>query len=82
MGPRDILNKLKWHPNFDLTKAEITIVHRGAPKDKLTFSGENIVNLDSGFLSLKREDEITKIPYHRILRIETPEKVLWEKTGR
>lgn len=80
MGPRDILNKLKWHPNFDLNKAKITITHRGAPRDKLVISGEDIIDLGSGFMQVKRKNKKVEIPYHRILKIETPEKTLWEET--
>lgn len=77
MGPRDVLNKLKWHPDMDLDKARVTIRHRGAPGDKLEISGENIRNLGSGFMRIKREDKIVRIPYHRILKIESSGKTIW-----
>lgn len=79
MGARDILNKLRWHPKHDLDKAKITITHRGAPKDKLTISGEKIHDLGSGFMKVERKNKKVEIPYHRIIKIETPEKVMWKE---
>lgn len=79
MGPRDVLNKLKWHPDFRLKDAEITIIHRGAPGDKRVIKGENITEIGSGFMHVGTDLERVKIPYHRILKIETPENVIWER---
>lgn len=78
MGPRDVLNKLKWHPEFDLDNAEVTIVHRGAPRDKRVIEGKNILDLGSGFMLVKRRVKEVRIPYHRILKIEIPDKVVWQ----
>ena len=78
IGPRDVLNKLRWHPDLELKSAEITIEHRGAPRDRLTFSGEDIIDLGSGFMKVERGVEQVSIPYHRVRKIETPSEVLWE----
>ncbi len=79
MGPRDILNKLKYHPELDLEEAEITIIHRGAPRDRLTFEGKNILDLGSGFMDVKGKDSEIKIPYHRITKIEKSDEIVWER---
>lgn len=78
MGPKDILDKLKWHPEFELNDAEITIINRGAPRDRTTFSGDDIQELGSGFMTVRGDDMDVKIPYHRITKITTPEETLWE----
>lgn len=77
MGPRDVLNKLKWHPEFSLGGSSVTIEHRGAPRDRLTISGERIEDLGSGFMKVEREGKKVLIPYHRILKIKSGDEVLW-----
>lgn len=79
MGPRDILNKLKWHPDFDLDEAKITIVHRGAPRDRKIIDGSNVAGIGNGFMTVKTRQKEIKIPYHRILRIEITDEVLWRE---
>lgn len=81
MGPREVLNKLKWHPEMKLESAEITIRHRGAPKNRLKIPGNKIGNLGSGFMRVERENKEVQIPYHRVLKIETPEKTIWRDKG-
>lgn len=81
MGPREVLNKLKWHPDFDLNEAEVTILHRGAPSDKRTIRGRNILDLEKGFMIVKGGNDEVRIPYHRILEIKTPDKTVWQETA-
>ncbi|KXA93795.1 hypothetical protein AKJ65_05945 [candidate division MSBL1 archaeon SCGC-AAA259E19] len=81
MGPREVLNKLKWHPDFELNDAEITILHRGAPGDRRTIQGEDILDLGKGFMTVRRGREEVKIPYHRVLKINTPAETVWQETG-
>ncbi len=79
VGARDFLNKLKWHPDFELKKARIVIIHRGAPRNRLTIIGSDIRDLGSGFIEVERDEGTVRIPYHRVLKIEIPEKgTLWE----
>ena len=80
MGPRDVLNKLKWHPELGLEGVEVTIVHRGAPRDRLTFDGKDILDLGTGFMEVKGADQEIKIPYHRITKIVKDGEILWEET--
>lgn len=82
VGARDFLNKLKWHQDFELEKAKVVIIHRGAPRDRLTISGSDIEDLGSGFMQVLRNEETVRIPYHRIVKIEVPEKdTVWRKNG-
>jgi len=75
MNPRDILNKLKWQNNYDICKAEIWYIHRGAPNDTKIISGGNIVNLEKSFMQTKT----AMIPYHRIFQIIYENKVIFER---
>lgn len=79
MGPREVLNKLKWHPDFEINEAEITILHRGAPGDRRTIRGENIIELGKGFMVVRRGRDKIRIPYHRILEIDTPTETVWQE---
>ncbi|KXB06626.1 hypothetical protein AKJ52_01930 [candidate division MSBL1 archaeon SCGC-AAA382C18] len=70
---------MKWHPDYNLKNAKITIINRGSPRDRMSFSGEEIQDLGSGFMTIARDNRDVKIPYHRITRIETPEEILWKE---
>lgn len=72
---RDILNALKWRTDKDLSKAEITYVHRGVPGDTKTISGDEILSIEPSFMIL----EEASIPYHRILRIIYNGEVIFER---
>ena len=80
MGPRDTLNKLMWHPGFDLRDAKVTIVHRGAPGDVKVIVGSDIKELGSAFMRVVAPEGEVEIPYHRILRIEMRGQTLWRKS--
>ncbi len=73
--PRQILNKLKWTVGESLDEATIWYLHRGAPGNRLGLSGSMITSLEKGFF----ETDDAVIPYHRILRIEYRDKVIFDK---
>ncbi|MGB7969804.1 MAG: RNA repair domain-containing protein [Methanobacterium sp.] len=73
---RNIINMILWHPDMQITKTEITYIHRGAPENLKTINGNSIVRLDRGFLILK---EGTQIPIHRIVKITNNNEILWKK---
>jgi hypothetical protein len=80
MNARQILSKLRWHPEFDLQKAKVTIVHRGAPGDARVIKGDDIKELGPAFMRVVAPEGEVEIPYHRILRIEARRQVLWRKS--
>jgi len=49
-NPKDILNELKWRKSFELEKAEIWYIHRGAPNDTKIVSGKEVVKLGKSFM--------------------------------
>jgi uncharacterized protein (UPF0248 family) len=73
---RNIINMILWHPDMQITNTKIIYIHRGAPGNLKTISGNSIARLDRGFLILK---EGTQIPVHRIVKITNGNKVLWKK---
>lgn len=78
MGPRDVLNKLKWCG--EMRDVRVTILHRGAPGNRKTFTEREIAGLGRSFMRVKSGDLEVQIPYHRILRIEAGDRVLWERS--
>jgi len=74
-NPKDILNELKWHDDFDLKLAGIWYIHRGAPNDTMIISGKDISGLEKSFMKTKT----AMIPYHRIFKITYSEKTIFER---
>lgn len=75
---RDVLNRLKWRDNA-LERAVVTYLHRGAPGDRARVSGADIVAVEGGMLTIRREDGEACIPFHRIRRIELDGETLYER---
>ena len=74
-NPRIILNELKWREGYNLEKAEIWYIHRGAPNDTMIISGKDILNLEKSFMKTTS----AMIPYHRIYRIIYDGKTIFER---
>ena len=49
MFPKDVLNKIRWTGNQDLTGVEIWVLHRGAPGDRKVIPGEEVRELEHSF---------------------------------
>jgi len=78
MGPKEVLNKLKWQ-SADLKDSKITIVHRGAPRNIRIIDGADIIELGHSFMCVASPEGEAEIPYHRIIQIEVRGKILWQK---
>jgi len=63
--PRDVLNRLKWEEGKSLLDAEIIIVHRGAPDNRLRIPGKDVVSIGHMFF----DTPDASIPFHRVLEI-------------
>jgi len=72
---RNILNELKWRKKFNLDKAEIWYVHRGAPNNTKIISGSEILSIDRSFI----ETTTAMIPYHRIFKIIYKGKIIFKR---
>ena len=77
MGPRDVLNAIKWKHSsgMGLESVEIYYVHRGAPGDIGKVRGEEVKEIGRHYLEL----EGASIPYHRILKITFRKEVVYER---
>ncbi len=76
MWSRDVLNRLKWHPEETLDDVEIKIIHRGGEGNLKIFKGTEIEKLEKSFFVTKDD---TWIPYHRIVEIKRKDEILWKK---
>jgi uncharacterized protein (UPF0248 family) len=70
---RDILNKIKW--TKDLKKVTIWYIHRGALHNTKTISGDEIISIGRSFL----ETSTATIPYHRIIKVNYGDEVLFNR---
>jgi uncharacterized protein len=69
--PREVLNRLRWQGGLE--EAIVTYLHRGAPGDKVTVRGKDIMELGRSFFTTAE----ATIPYHRIRLIERGDNVLY-----
>lgn len=74
-----ILDLMLWHPKRDISNCKITFLHRGGPGNLKTINGSDIKKLDQGFLIL---EEDVHIPYHRIVKIDCENNLIWKKCGK
>ncbi len=77
MRPREVLNRLKWHPDLNFEEYEVVYLHRGAPNNERKVSCRDIVELEHSDFVLAED---VHIPYHRVLRIlDGDGNVVWKK---
>jgi len=72
---RNILNELKWRKKFDLDKAKIWYVHRGAPNNTKIIYGNEILSIERSFI----ETTTSMIPYHRIFKIIYKGEIIFKR---
>ncbi len=71
----ELINKLKWHNEYDFNKVIIWYISRGAPEGKDYIKGNEIKRVGKKFLETANK----YIPYHRILKIEYEGKIIFRK---
>ena len=76
--PRDVLNRLKWEKGLSLQDAEIVIIHRGAPGDRMKIPGKEVVSIGHMFF----ETPSTSIPLHRVTEIWHRGEKIFDKNER
>ena len=78
---REILNKIKWDPQLNEKNYYITFIHRGFPDDKKTIESRVIKTISSSFFSYFEGEDISYIPFHRILLIKEKEsnQIIYKK---
>ncbi len=74
-----LLLRLIHDPGYDLSKASIEYLDRGASGDISLVKGEDIISLESGIMEIRSDLKTKFIPIHRIRRISYQGEPLWEK---
>lgn len=74
---KNVLNMVLWHPDMEVNRTTISYIHRGARGNIKTIQGSQIDRIENGFLILNDE---TQIPFHRIIKVEYDDKILWKKS--
>ncbi len=74
MKIKELLDKFKWHPKYDLSKVVVVYIDR--PKGFSEIRGEEIEKVGYKFLYLKSG---LMIPTHRIVEIRYGNEVVWRK---
>ncbi len=72
---RDILNRLKWHPDYDFSRVRVVYVDR--PKGFSEFGGDDVEKIGYKFVYLSSG---AAIPHHRIVEIRYGGKVIWKRS--
>ena len=78
MGPKEVLNRIKWAETDGFQDIEVWYIHRGAPQDTKIVTENDIKSLGKSYLEL----EEASIPYHRIIKIIHRGKVVYERKNR
>ena len=71
---KDLLNKLKWHPEYEFSKVKLVYISR--PEGEIELRGDEISEIGNKFLILKNGNYI---PLHRIIRIYYKDEIIWRK---
>ncbi|MEW5937244.1 MAG: RNA repair domain-containing protein [Candidatus Thermoplasmatota archaeon] len=75
---KDVLDMLRWHPNYDIAKAVIWYEDRHAPTRERCIAASEIKEFGPSFFGV----ESASIPYHRVFRIEHDGRVVFERPKR
>jgi len=71
---KEILDKFRWHPDYDVDKVEIFYIDR--PKGTSKIWGDEIERVGYKFIYLKSG---LMIPTHRVVEVRYDGKVVWKR---
>ena len=75
---KDFLNKIKWDESLD--EKDFTIYYLDNLSKKLVaIKYTDIVKLEGTFMLIKKDNEETFIPMHRIREVREKDKVVWKR---
>ncbi|MBU2638813.1 MAG: DUF504 domain-containing protein [Nanoarchaeota archaeon] len=74
----EFLNKIKWDKRENPSLYTIHIYDRILKKN-IEIKYTNIKEIGKSFMTIKRNDEETEIPLHRIREIRKSSKIVWKR---
>ncbi len=76
---KEVFSRMFHAPGEDPSEYKVWVVDRGGPSGLREIRGDEVERVEKGFLVLW---EGTRIPLHRIVRVERSGEVIWERRGR
>jgi uncharacterized protein (UPF0248 family) len=73
-----LLLRLFHDPHFDFKRVSVEYLNRGAPSNRSVIIGEDILQLEQGWMEVASQTGTVCIPYHRIRRILYEGETMWE----
>jgi hypothetical protein len=74
-----LLLRLFHDSQFDISRASVEYMDRGAPGDLSIVRGGQIISLEPGWMEIESEMKTKFIPFHRIRRIAYDGNTMWER---
>ncbi len=71
---RDIINKFRWHPDYDFSLLSVVYIDR--PRGFGELRGDEIEKVGHGFIYLYSG---AAIPHHRIVEIRYDGRTVWKR---
>jgi uncharacterized protein (UPF0248 family) len=75
-----VLGRLLWKGMMD--RAEVIILHRGAPGDRKAVKGSQIREVKKSFLVTDSAEGEAVIPLHRVMEVRLDGKPVWKRAGK
>ena len=73
-----VLGRLLWRGGLE--RAEVVILHRGAPGDRKVIPGRQVTSVKRGYLLYRNDSgEEIIIPLHRVLEVRLNGETLWKR---
>lgn len=74
-----VMGKLRWKGGLE--RAEITILHRGAPGDRKAVPGRSVIEVKQGFFTYQSlQGKVPAvIPMHRIMEVRVDGEPAWKR---
>jgi len=85
MTLRNVLNKIRWDSNSDVSSYQITYIHRGDVGDKRTILFSDLLEIHSSWF-LCRDSSFGEImiPFHRVVEVrnQKSDEIIWRKRAK
>lgn len=78
-GPRDVLNEMRYRDELDLHRARLHVVDRAVPGGERVVPGSAVTEVGRSFVVVADADGPTRIPHHRIERIDYDGEPVWRR---
>lgn len=78
-GPRDVLNEMRYRDELALERAVLRVEDRAIPGGERVVPAERVAEVGRSFLEVADPDGPTRIPHHRVTRIDYDGEPVWRR---